>query len=247
MTNGQIKQHKIAAEKLDQVKNRAFNFIKKNVGKVSEYDVSQFILSEFKKQGLVTEKRYSLPIVAVDNNTSIVHYFPKKEKANIIKKNSLVLLDIWARLKEKDAPFADITWMGYCGRDVPPDIKKTFKRVIKARDVTLNFIRQSLKKSNLPKTKVVDMVARDYFKKHNLEKNFLHGLGHSLGFSDCHGKYFRFGKKSKSTLKRAILFTIEPGLYFKNKFGIRSEINCYITQDYKLITTTKIQKQIIKI
>jgi Xaa-Pro aminopeptidase len=44
-----------------------------------------------------------------------------------------------------------------------------------------------------------------------------------------------------------IPFTIEPGLYFKNRFGVRSEIDCYVTENYKLIITTKVQKRIIRI
>ncbi|HUW71813.1 MAG TPA: M24 family metallopeptidase [Candidatus Humimicrobiaceae bacterium] len=247
MTKDQIKQHKIAAERLDQVKNRAFGFIKNNLGKVSEYKVSQFILSEFKKENLVAEKRYSLPIVAADKNTSLVHYFPQKNSSKIIKKNDLVLIDIWARINEKDAPFADITWMGYCGKNIPQDIKKIFKRVIQGRETALKLLRQNLKTKKLPKTKLIDKTVRDYFDKYGLENNFLHGLGHSLGINECHGKYFRFGKKSNAGLKKDILFTIEPGLYLKNNFGIRSEINCYITRDYGLIITSSVQKEIIKI
>lgn len=247
MTKEQIKKHKIAAEKLNQIKNRAFRLIRKNIGKVSEYEVSQFILSEFKKQGLVTEKKHPFPIVAVNKNTSVVHHFPKKQKVNIISNNSLVMLDIWARLKEKNAPFADITWMGYAGKNVPKEIEKAFTKVVKVQNTALNFIKKNLKSRQLPKTKIVDKIARDYFKKYGLEKNFLHGLGHSLGIRECHGKYFRFGKKSQAELKTEIPFTIEPGLYFKGKFGIRCEMDCYVTKDYKLVITTKVQKQIIKI
>jgi len=35
--------------------------------------------------------------------------------------------------------------------------------------------------------------------------------------------------------------------YFKNKFGVRSEIDFYVDKNYKLIITTISQKQIIKI
>ena len=247
MTKDQIEKHKRAAQKLVAIAEKTFKFIKGNIGKVSEYDVSQFILSKLKKQGLVTEKKYSFPIVGVNKNSSIVHYFPKKKNANIIRNNSLILVDIWARLKEKNSPFADITWMAYCGKNMPQEIKRVFIKVIKAQDVALEFIKKSLKNRKLPPTKTVDRVVRDYFKKHGLEKNFLHGLGHSLGINECHGKYFRFGKKSQAELKIEIPFTIEPGLYFKGKFGIRCEMNCYVTKEYKLVITTKVQRRITKI
>lgn len=253
MRKKELERHKIAAEKLEIIKNKTFEFIKMNINKISEYDVNKFILLEFKKQRLVTDKKYPAQIVAVNENSSIVHYFPKKESSKIIKRNNLILIDIWARLrpthpkKEANSPFADITWMAYTGKNLPKEYKKIFNKVIKARKVALDFIKKNLKNRKFPKTEIVEKIVRDYFKKVGLEKNFLHGLGHSLGFSGCHGKYFRFGKKRKSKLRPNIPFTIEPGLYFKNKFGVRSEINCYVSADYRLVVTTKIQNKIIKI
>lgn len=247
MNETEIKNHKIAAEKLGLVKNKAFEFIKKNIGKISEYDVSKFILSEFKRQNLIADKNYSAQIVAVNQNAAFVHYFPSKNKSQKIVKNCLVLIDIWARLKQDGAPFADITWMGYSGKKVPSEIKNIFDRVVGARDFAVSFIKKNLREKRLPGTKAIDGAVRDYFKKFNCEKYFIHGTGHSLGRKECHGKYFRFGKKSKAKLKPNIPFTIEPGLYFRDRFGARSEINCYVTADYKLEITTEIQKKLIKI
>jgi len=255
MIKDRIKKHKIAAEKLETIKNKAFRLIKRNLNRIYEYDVQEFILSEYKKEGLVTmfnDKKYiiekhSPQIIAVNENAAEPHYFPLKRKSKIIKNNDLVLIDIWARLDEENAPFADITWTGFCGKNIPEDIRKTFNKVIGARDFTVSFIKKYLKNSEFPRTKDVEIATRNYFKRFNLDQYFIHRTGHSLGLHICHGKYFRFDKKSKARIKPEIPFTIEPGLYFKDKFGIRSEIDCYITRDYKLIITTKVQKKIIKI
>jgi Xaa-Pro aminopeptidase len=247
MKSREIEKHQIAVKKLEMIRERTFNFIKANLGNVSEWDVEKFVLKEFKRENLITEKRHPIQIIAANENTAIVHYFPKKENAKIIKKNSLVLIDLWAKLNEKRAPFADITWVGFCGAKIPEEIKKVFRIVIGARDFAINFIRNYLKKRKLPKTKTVEIAVRNYLKKFGLENFFPHGLGHSLGFTQCHGRYFRFGKRSNAKVKPNIPFTIEPGIYFKGKFGIRSEIDCYITEDYKLIITTEVQKEIFKI
>jgi Xaa-Pro aminopeptidase len=251
MKNEEIEKHKIAAEKLELIKNRAFEFIKRNLGRISEYDVENFILSEFKRENLFTQGpnvgKNPCQIVAANENTAFVHYYPEKKNAKIIGENSLILIDIWAKLNDERAPFADISWMGYCGKVIPREIRKAFMRVIEARDFTVNFIKRCLKNREFPRTRDVETATRNYFRKFGLEKFFLHRAGHSLGFGKCHGKYFRFDKKSKARIKPNIPFTIEPGLYFKNKFGIRSEINCYVTENYKLIITTKIQKEIVKI
>jgi len=247
MKKDEIKRHKIAAKKLDLVKNRAFGFIKKNLGKIFECDVSDFINSEFKKQGLVTDKNCIVQIIAADKNTAYVHHFPSKREAKIIERDNLILIDIWARLREKNSPFADITWMGYFGKNIPANIKKYFKIVIEARDEAIKFIKKELKQKRMPKGMEVDEIVRSYFKKFGVEKYFFHGTGHSLGFFGCHGKDFHLSQKNRKIVRPNIPFTIEPGLYFKNKFGIRSEIDCYITEDYRLIITTEVQKDIVKI
>jgi len=255
MTEDKIQNHKIAAKKLEAIKDRAFELIKKNLGRISEYDVQEFILSEYKKEGMVTlrsDKKYIAEkhppqIVAVNENTANPHYFPPKRESKIIKKNDLILVDVWSRLKGENSPFTDITWMAYSGEQVPKEIQETFDRVIKARDTALEFIKSNLKRKKLPKTKDIDKITRDYFKRFGLDKYFIHMTGHSLGLHICHGKYFRLGRTSDARLRPDIPFTIEPGLYFKNKFGIRSEINCYVNKDYKLIITTEVQRKIIKI
>ena len=245
MTDAEIVKHKLAARKLDLIKDRAFVFIKNNLGKISEYDVNKFVIREFKKENLITDKNYSSQIVAANKNTSFVHYFPAKNKSGIIEKNCLILLDIWAKLRGEGAPFADITWMAYAGKEIPTEIKEAFNKVIGAREFALEFIRRNLRQKELLKTVAVDGAVRKYFGK--MKKNFAHGLGHSLGFTECHGNHFRFGRKSRAKMKSGIPFTIEPGLYFPGKFGIRSEINCYVTKDFKLEITTKVQKEIVKL
>lgn len=238
-----LKNHKIAAKKLEEIKNKAFKLIAENLEKISEKKVEDFIFSEFKKQGMASD--YSNQIIAVNSNSGNPHYFPKK-RSRIIRKNNLVKIDIWARLKKRNSFFADITWMGYTGKKIPRKIQKTFEIVIKARNLALTYIRKELKKKKIPKGNEVDKVVRNYFKKFELDKYFIHGTGHSLGKRSCHGKSFSLaGKNSRKRLKFNIPFTVEPGLYFKKKFGIRSEIDCYITENYKLIVTTRMQNKIL--
>lgn len=240
-----LENHKVAAKKLEEIKNRAFNFIKDNLGNVSEKKVEDFIFLEFKKQGLVSD--YTNQIIAVNGNSGNPHYFPRK-RSRIIRKNNLIKIDIWARLRKRNSFFADITWMGYTGKKIPKKIQDIFDKVIKARNLALGYIRKELKNKRLPKGNEVDRVVRDYFKKFKLDKYFIHGTGHSLGKRSCHGKSFSLaGKYSRKKLKFNIPFTIEPGIYFKNKFGVRSEIDCYITEGYKLVVTTKIQNKIVMI
>ena len=96
MNKKEIEKHKLAAGKLDRIKDEAFFLIGKNIGKISEYQVNEFILKRFKEEGLVPDKAHPSQIVAADTNTSFFHYFPPKKGSKTIQKNQLVLLDIWA-------------------------------------------------------------------------------------------------------------------------------------------------------
>ena len=55
---------------------------------------------------------------------------------------------------------------------------------------------------------------------HSVGKGMMHGVGHGLGI-DVHEAPFI--SKEKSILKEGMVITIEPGIYIKNKFGIRIE------------------------
>ena len=63
MTKEQLKRHKIAAEKIETIKNKTFKLIKRRLGIISEYDVQEFILSEYKKEGMITLRSYAKYII----------------------------------------------------------------------------------------------------------------------------------------------------------------------------------------
>lgn len=237
-----IESHKIAAKKLCLVKDKVFEFIQKNIGKITEYDVQHFIIKEFELNGLILFGDKDEPIVASDKNTSFVHYFPNKE-SRMIERDNLILLDVWAKLAGEDSVFGDITWMAYTGEKIPNEIQETFNRVILARNLAIKLIQDSLANNKLPNCKEIDFKVRESFKE--LAKNFLHTTGHSLGNMDCHGKDFIISDRCDKKIAINIPFTIEPGIYFEDKFGVRSEIDCYIDEELRLIITTEIQNKII--
>lgn len=193
-----INSHIIASKKLDAIMFRTFNYIKKNIGKVSEKNVEQFILKEFKKENLITDRKKL--IVAVNKNSAIPHYYPNTQNL-IIKKNNLIKIDIWAREKGKKKVFSDITWMAYTGK-APKKIINLFNIVLKARNKAIKFIKTTLSDKLLPYGKEIDKVVRNYFKKICLDNYFIHGTGHSLGFNSPHGRDFKISKKEKNKIKK---------------------------------------------
>lgn len=157
------------------------------------------------------------------------------------------MTDVWAKLDKKGAPFADITWMLYYGQKIPHKYVRAFKIIAQTRDLAVKFLKDNLTKKILPTGKKLDAVAKNYLARRGWDKYFLHGTGHSLGMTSAHGARTRISKKGRQPLPLNIGYTIEPGVYFKNKFGMRSEIDFYIDENYKLIITSKAQNKIIKI
>ena len=62
---------------------------------------------------------------------------------------------------------------------------------------------------------------------------FPHGLGHGIGIP-VHQAPPTLSNKIKTKLKNGNVFTIEPGLYKENKFGVRLENTVYLKDNKKI-------------
>lgn len=233
----QIVDHTKAAKLLGIIKDEFCSHIRRNPS-ISERDGLDFIKKAYKRQGLVNDNKKEFGIVAFGKNTKEVHYFPKAKGAKL-KPNTLILVDIWARLDKKNAPYADMTWMFYFGNLIPKDIQKKWKVLAKARDTAIEYVR----KHKLPRGLDIDRAAHDVIGKAGYGNAIKHTVGHSLGFDSPHGKLPGINWKEYSPLLHSVGYTIEPGMYFDN-FGIRTEIDFYISKGGKIIITTPVQMNI---
>ena len=230
-TKKQIEQHVRAAKALACIKDEVFSFLKLGV---TEYETVEFIRGLYEEHGLWSDHD---PICAFGKNTSHVHYFASQYSLSL-RKNALILLDLWARVRERGAPFADITWMGFCGLKPSLEAEEVFRAVRGARDASVRFLRRRAKEGSLPLGKGVDAIARDFLAARGHEKEFSHSLGHSLGFRSPHGRGVVLGpRRGGARLEQRVGYTIEPGVYLKNRFGVRSEVDFYIDKDEVVITT----------
>ena len=244
-TKEQIIYHKKAAENLIKIKNLTFQHIKRNPN-ISEFEIQQFILKNFKDYGMVTEE--DPPIVAFDEDSATPEFYPKKESKRL-KPDTFILIDLWAKLDKENAPFADITWVAYYGKNIPDEIQDVFDLIVKARENTLNFISNFLKNKNYPPIgKDANNACTEIISDAGYEKNILHSTGHSLGIYKDHGPEQNcLEKTATGELSKNLGYTIEPGIYLPGKFGIRSEIDFYISEDNEVIATTEMQKEIVKL
>jgi Xaa-Pro dipeptidase len=238
-TDEQLRDNLEAAHELGKTAQEAFRFIRQRItsnAPITEYDVQQFMLSEFKRRGIKTQ---DAPNCSVNANAANPHYEPTKEINSPLKKGDLVLLDLWAMKDKPHAVYADITWMGYIGPTVPDEYEKIFQIVKGGRDAALHFVRDSFAKGKQICGFQVDDAARKYITAKGYGKDFIHRTGHSIG-EEIHGNGANMDNLETHDERRIIpqtSFSIEPGIYLRDKFGVRSEIDVYISKDGEVIVT----------
>ena len=220
----------LANKKTLMIKDEAFAKIKElilNKGETSEYEIQKFICDRFHEEGMV----YDDPaIVAIGKNASDPHYGPSEEVSSPIRKGDLVLIDMWAKMDDPEGVYADITWMGYVGEEVPEIYAKRFDILKKAIEADFEFL-----KNELPKRTVagyeVDQVSRDYIKEAGFAEYFVHRTGHNIAVDvSPHGPGVNIDNYESHDTREIIdgvTFSLEPGIYAPD-FGMRSETNVYI-------------------
>jgi Xaa-Pro aminopeptidase len=244
-TKGEIQKHTQAAKALGDIKTELKAFIAQEGTNLYEADVLSFVKSAYKKHGLVNDHKKEFAIVAFGKNTSEVHYFPKS-KGLKLKPNTLILLDMWARKKEKNSPYADMTWMFWYGKKIPSDIQKKWSILLLSRTKAITEIERYLKKKTLPKGLDIDRASHDVIGHAGYGSSIKHTIGHSLGFDHPHGKLPGINWREYSPLSKNIGYTIEPGMYFKDH-GFRTEIDFYISSQNKVVITTPVENELEKI
>jgi len=247
LSAAQVETHKRAAEVVNKIKDEAFVFIAESLKidkPINEKMVADFIRKQFESEGLVHDFG---PVVAIDKNISNPHYEPTADNSARIEKNQLVLIDLWAKFDIDDAVYADMTWMGYTGSEIPQKYADEFKIVTSARDAAVRFL-----KDNIGARVVFGYEADDACRKviadAGLGEYFYHRTGHSIA-SDVHGpgpNIDNMETEDKRKLLPGHLFSVEPGIYL-GPHGYRSEIDVLITENGPEVTTQPMQDKILAI
>jgi Xaa-Pro dipeptidase len=245
-----LESHRKAASVLRQTVSAVWQLIQSqpDTGPLTEYDIQQFIVKQIESAKCVTDHP---PIVAVDAHSADPHYSPTPENSTVIGPNQLVLIDLWCKTKDADAVYADVTWTAWTGPDDPdPLVPEIFKIVKDARDATLNAVREAFENERPVTGADLDRIARHHISKAGYGDFFVHRTGHSLD-TDVHGAGANLDSlesEDDRMMSPGTGFTIEPGIYFPGKFGIRSEINVAILQDRTIeVTAQPVQETLEKL
>jgi Xaa-Pro aminopeptidase len=187
------------------------------------------------------------PIVAAEENAGNPHYEPAPGTSRRIRRNEVVLLDLWCREKPEGSIYADITWMGFTGREVPARVEEVWRIVSGARDEAVRYLTERAAEGDSIRGADVDDACRAFIASRGYGGRFLHRTGHSIG-GEVHGNGANIDNletRDDRTLLPDSGFSIEPGIYLP-EFGVRSEIDVYYGERGPEVTTT-VQKELVRI
>jgi Xaa-Pro dipeptidase len=185
-----------------------------------EKEVKTFIDVEIRKKGF---KNSFETIAASEANSSNPHYSFCNKK---LKKGFLVI-DFGIKCNEY---CSDVTRTFYLGIPSKKD-EENYEKVLSVQKKCIDIIDET----------------KDFFLANNYAKKelgifFIHGLGHGIGL-EIHEPLRKKKSKNIQILKN-MAFTVEPGIYFENKFGIRIEDSVFFNKN-KTIILTKFSKELI--
>lgn len=240
-----LESHLKASEIVAQVARDAFKRAgdAANNGKpLTEYQLQQWIISEFTRNGLSTDHG---PIVAIGPNAANPHYEPTATASPAIERGSILLIDLWARAE--GGVFADQTWMGSLGNPSERDMK-VWLAVRDARDAAISLLRERVSSGQAVRGGEVDDATRDLIKSRGFGEKFIHRTGHSIDSRDLHGSgphIDNLETREERQLIPGVGFSIEPGIYIAGDVGMRSEVNAWMGDGEVVVTPKSYQKDLL--
>lgn len=187
----------------------------------TEQDVALFLETHIRKNG----GTIAFPtIVAAGRNAAIPHHITSITPL----RRGVLLLDFGARI---NSYCADMSRTILLGKPTHEE-EEMYRLLAGSQQASLEAVEEGIFLSEL------DRIARQKLGKY--ASTFNHALGHGIGIEVHEGPSF---SDPKATVTKNIPFTIEPGIYFPSKFGIRIE-DTIVWNGKKLEVLTKATKRL---
>ena len=215
-SNIDIKQTKKVHVKDGTAMCKLIYYIKKNVGKkyLDELTVADYLENLRRKQGA-----YDLSfgtICGYQSNGAIIHYSATKETNKEIKKEGLLLIDSGGQYKYGTTDITRTLALG----NITDKMKFHFTLVLKAHiDLAMQVFNKDMTDYEL------DLITRKCIREHGLDYNHGtgHGVGHVLNVHEGPQSISPKNKEHPVKMKKGMITSDEPGLYFEGEYGIRHE------------------------
>ncbi len=212
---------------------------------VREAAMQARVMDAFTRGQLVTDHP---PIVGFQANAANPHYEPRAGSDRRLAAGDVMLLDLWAGVSPGSV-FADQTWMAFAGREPSAEVRRVWDAVRGARDAAVALLRDRWKQHEAVTGAAVDDAARAVIRSAGLGEYFVHRTGHSID-RDLHGSgphIDNFETADERTLIPGVGFSVEPGVYLPDRFGIRTEINVYLSESGPEVTPRQPQQELLQV
>jgi Xaa-Pro aminopeptidase len=195
------------------------DIFKKIIANFRKFRTEGDILNFIKMKALEAGAEISFePIVASGKNAVVAHHNPNSKLGK-----GFLILDFGIKYKSY---LSDMTRTLYLGKPSKKEIE-LYDKVLKIQGACINKAKIGLNAGKLYNYSL-KLFGKD-------AKYFVHGLGHGVGV-EIHEKP-NIGLKSKDTLAKGCVFTIEPGYYNqKTGIGIRIEDDVLLWDKKEILT-----------
>ncbi len=192
-------------------------YIRKNGFEQKEQFLNFKAIEKMSQQG-----KYALsfePIVAINENAAKPHALPTKKR---LKLNDLLLVDAGIKYKRYCSDRTCTSHVDFENFSFKREQKFKNKKHQKIYDLVLKAQQTAIKHAKVGmKASQIDSLTRDIITKAGYGKYFVHSTGHGVGL-DIH-EFPVISAKSDTIIEENMVFTIEPGIYLPNEFGVRIE------------------------
>lgn len=192
-----------------------------------EFELAALAEFEMRKRG--SEGPSFETIVASGSNSSFPHHLTGRRT---IQNGDCIIFDLGAKF---DYYCSDITRTVCIGK-VSSKIKKTYDLVSRAYQEAINNVRPGISAGS------IDKAARKIIDEAGYGEYFIHRTGHGIGIDIHEAPYIH--EKNSTKLEAGMTFSIEPGIYIPNRFGVRLE-NVVVVTDSGCKPFTKFPTEMI--
>ena len=156
-------------------------------------------------------------IVAFGGNAALPHAIPSERP---LQENTGILLDVGCRVDSYCSDQTRSFWFG----------EKESDFFLLTRDIVAKVQEEVIKsmEPGVPLSKLA-WKAQHIFEDAGVADHFTHGLGHGVGLDTHEQPSFNTG--SKAALEPGMTVTVEPGLYYTDKLGIRLEVTVLVEEN----------------
>ena len=241
---GEMEDHRAAAEILARVaRDELARAVREAESGLTESALQARVIAAVQAGGLVFNDP---PIVAFGPNSANPHYEPHPGKDATLRRDQVVLLDLWAG-RSRETVFADQTWMGFSGPRPPERVAEVWHVVRGARDAAVAAVAEAVAQGRPIAGYEADRAARRVVEAAGFAEAFVHRTGHSID-RDLHGSgphLDDYETHDDRRLVPGVGFSVEPGIYLSGDFGVRSEVNVFWGPDGPETTPAEPQRELV--